>query len=440
MEEKFGIWLILDLFVNILTAIAVIIILAKTNSGFFLILLIIVFILWAFRPLYLAFKNMKKEFPDRKIKERKGNNLKDLDFRKFFINYPFISFILGIIILLLMTVYPNFFNFIDLDPQTRVQYFNTLTTLFGSLFVLIFSISLIALQISSDKFSSLIVIRYLKDKAVSASMISFIFSLLFCLSSYFYSNIFMEEVALLLIFLGLILIVSQFYLVSKYIDPVSICKDILVEIGETKERDEFSDTNKIEKFIEMYNLMVSSDEREAREIIKLLVEYRRKINIPRVKELVNNYLAVAGIEFAKEGKNSSLDSIDAILDLTEKEINYLIEQNEVYVIESSIMQSRGILQEILKKENGLDINRINLVQTQIYLLYERLFKKKNKNLDSINKKQVGPFLEEFSFGLMKVEKIEQRKEHIERIFQQNNRFMESLEREKIRKNKKVGFV
>ncbi|MCK5149705.1 hypothetical protein KAJ87_02165 [Candidatus Pacearchaeota archaeon] len=361
---------------------------------------------------------------------------KNLNFRKFFIKYPFIAFILGIIILILMAIYPSLFNFISLGSQIRTQYFNTLITLFGSLFVLIFSISLIAIQVSSKKFSSLIVKRYIKDKAISASMVFFIFSILFCLTSYFYSNLFMEEVALFLVLLGLILIVSQFYLVGKYIDPVSISKDILEEIKKVNEGNEFSDKNKIQKFIEIHHLLISSNEMEARAILKLLVEFRKKINLPRFKGLINNYITVSGIEFAKEGKNSSLDCIDNILNLGEKEIDNLIKNNEEYVIESSVMQSRGILQEIVKTNIGLDINKVSIVQIQIYLLYECLFKKENKDLDSINKKQIQPFLEEFSSELKKIEPIQSRKDYIERMYEQHNNFIESLERRKIN----GGFV
>jgi len=367
------------------------------------------------------------------------NFFKNLTLRNFFIDYPYIAFILGIIILILMASYPSFFNFIDLNLQTRTQFFNTLITLTGSLFVLIFSISLIALQIASNKFSSLIVKRYVKDKAVSASMIFFIFSIIFYLTSYFYSNIFMEEVALSLVILGLILIISQFYLVNKYIDPVSISKDILEEIKTVKEGSEFSDKNKIQKFIEIYYLLISSDEREVREILKLLAEFRRKTNLPRINGLINNYIASAGKDFAQKGENSSLDCIDNILDLSEKEIDFLIKNNEEYVIESSIMQSRGILQEITKTNISLDLNKVSIVQVQIYLLYERLLKKENKNLDSINKKQIQPFLEEFSSELKKIEPIQSRKDYIKRMYEQYNNFIESLERRKGRKIK-GGFV
>jgi len=59
MEEKFSIWLILDLFVRVITMLAVVVILAKSLSGIILTILIILLILWAFRPVWLAWRNLK---------------------------------------------------------------------------------------------------------------------------------------------------------------------------------------------------------------------------------------------------------------------------------------------------------------------------------------------------------------------------------------------
>ena len=57
MEEKFSIWLILDLFVRVITMLAIIIILVKYLKGLILLVMIILFVLWAFRPIFLTLKN-----------------------------------------------------------------------------------------------------------------------------------------------------------------------------------------------------------------------------------------------------------------------------------------------------------------------------------------------------------------------------------------------
>lgn len=74
MEEKFSLWLVLDLFVRIITMLAVVTILSKSLHGAVLTLMIILFILWAFRPMWLAWKNFQKDIkkkPKRKIKINK---------------------------------------------------------------------------------------------------------------------------------------------------------------------------------------------------------------------------------------------------------------------------------------------------------------------------------------------------------------------------------
>ena len=53
-----GIWAIIDVFVNILTLVVVVSILAKTMSGWALTFMIGVFIIWAFRPFGKLFKNL----------------------------------------------------------------------------------------------------------------------------------------------------------------------------------------------------------------------------------------------------------------------------------------------------------------------------------------------------------------------------------------------
>lgn len=77
-KNPFSIWLILDLFVNILTMLAVVTILAKSFSGIWLTFMIILFILWAFRPIYLALKDSLKDFklPSKKSKPLKINSKK----------------------------------------------------------------------------------------------------------------------------------------------------------------------------------------------------------------------------------------------------------------------------------------------------------------------------------------------------------------------------
>lgn len=75
-SEKFSswtfLWAIIDTFVNILTMTAVIILLADRIKNWFLIIMILIFALWTFRPLYLSFKEFIKKFP--KKKEKINNN------------------------------------------------------------------------------------------------------------------------------------------------------------------------------------------------------------------------------------------------------------------------------------------------------------------------------------------------------------------------------
>ncbi len=66
MGEEFGVWLTIDIFVRILTMLTVVTLLSKSIKGFMLFFMILIFLLWVFRPLYLAFKEfLKKESPLR---------------------------------------------------------------------------------------------------------------------------------------------------------------------------------------------------------------------------------------------------------------------------------------------------------------------------------------------------------------------------------------
>ncbi len=63
-------WAIIDTFVNIITMIAVIILLSNRIQNWFLVFMILVFLIWAFRPMYLSFKEFLEKFPKKKKKAR----------------------------------------------------------------------------------------------------------------------------------------------------------------------------------------------------------------------------------------------------------------------------------------------------------------------------------------------------------------------------------
>ena len=56
-KERFTLlWEIIDLFVRIITAVAVLIIISNNMQGIILTILVIIFIIWAFRPFIIALK------------------------------------------------------------------------------------------------------------------------------------------------------------------------------------------------------------------------------------------------------------------------------------------------------------------------------------------------------------------------------------------------
>jgi len=68
MEEKFDVWFILDLTVRIFAIFPVANAIANYYQNSILqTILILLFILWAFRPVYLFFKHLKKQ---KKIRKR----------------------------------------------------------------------------------------------------------------------------------------------------------------------------------------------------------------------------------------------------------------------------------------------------------------------------------------------------------------------------------
>jgi hypothetical protein len=79
---------------------AVVVLLAKDYSGLFLTFLILIFILWTFRPLYLAYQNFKKEIPKKKGKKKNQKQICQL----LFIAYLFI-FLSSILIFVLSVVF-----------------------------------------------------------------------------------------------------------------------------------------------------------------------------------------------------------------------------------------------------------------------------------------------------------------------------------------------
>lgn len=60
IKNPFNLWLVLDLFVRIMTMLAIAVVLANYMQGIKLTVFIALFILWAFRPIYLAFKELLK--------------------------------------------------------------------------------------------------------------------------------------------------------------------------------------------------------------------------------------------------------------------------------------------------------------------------------------------------------------------------------------------
>lgn len=69
VKNPFTIWLILDLFVNVLTMLAVVTVLGNQFKGLILTVFIVLFIMWAFRPVWLAWKNFN--LPPKKKREKK---------------------------------------------------------------------------------------------------------------------------------------------------------------------------------------------------------------------------------------------------------------------------------------------------------------------------------------------------------------------------------
>lgn len=351
--------------------------------------------------------------------------LKNLDFRRFFRSFPFVAFFSGIAILALMCLFPSFFNFIKLeDFSIRVQYFNTILGLLGGLFVLTFSISLISLQISASKFSTMVLRRYFRDKAVSALLIFFVFSIISCLTSYFSSAIFLEEAAFILAIISLILVVSQFYLVWKYADPIEITKQIIDEIKNAKKPNQIFERKNIERLVEIYYIAIKAEEGDAKEILKMLSDFRREVSLPTAKDFINGYIASSGKYFAQKGSDLSLDATYNLINFENKEISRL--EDKSHVINYAIMHARGVLQEIIKNVRNIDLHKVALVQTQLYLLYEILFKINEKHLNIVNEYQVRHFLDEFSTEMTKLETIESRKNFILLEYKQNKESIEHL--------------
>lgn len=101
MEEKFNVWLILDVTINILAILALIpIIVSYYKNSVIQILLIVLFIAWAFRPIWLACKNFKRDIK-KKTKKKSISNKKIKSYLLFFIKLLIIilSIILSIILI-----------------------------------------------------------------------------------------------------------------------------------------------------------------------------------------------------------------------------------------------------------------------------------------------------------------------------------------------------
>jgi len=101
MTEKLGLWLIIDVFVRIITMLAVVTLLAKTYSRAFMTFLVIVFMLWAFRPLYLSFREFKIEMQKKKVKQKIKPKL--MLFNTFL--FYFLIFILSVIFFFIEVTY-----------------------------------------------------------------------------------------------------------------------------------------------------------------------------------------------------------------------------------------------------------------------------------------------------------------------------------------------
>lgn len=101
-KEKFNswtfVWALIDTFVRILTLTAVAVIIAKTIKNLGLALIILVFVIWAFRPMYLAFKESIEKLP----KKKSANPKIDLSIKFLFY---FLLFILSILIFFGLVLY-----------------------------------------------------------------------------------------------------------------------------------------------------------------------------------------------------------------------------------------------------------------------------------------------------------------------------------------------
>jgi hypothetical protein len=96
------VWALIDTFVNILALTAVSIILAAKIKGFALFLIILVFILWSFRPMYLAFKEFIQKFPKKKPAKEKMKWLTFINILCYFL-----TFAISILIFLRSVIYLN---------------------------------------------------------------------------------------------------------------------------------------------------------------------------------------------------------------------------------------------------------------------------------------------------------------------------------------------
>jgi len=278
--------------------------------------------------------------------------------------------------------------------QNQSTFLGAIATSLSTMLVIIFSISLIAIQHASEKYTPRVLNYYVKNKRISFVFIIFIVGILFSIFSIGCPLKYSQEISFIFLIVSLLLAYYNFIKVSEFINPLKLLDQLTEEViinakkvENKKEGIDFFQNYIKDPISDISSICLKSDENIGDICIKKLKHIAKNVNLEWDKHFVMAELKEIGKKCARTQTKQKLavEAIISLLELAKENLQIIKEISGVlYLISDPIIWSREIFKEIVLSRNLNEIDSIDIrwIYNFIYLYIEEAIKDLNSELEA----------------------------------------------------------
>lgn len=276
--------------------------------------------------------------------------------------------------------------------QNQSTFLGAIATSLSTMLVIIFSISLIAIQHASEKYTPRVLNYYVKNKRISFVFIIFIVGILFSIFSIGYPLKYSQEISFIFLIVSLLLAYYNFIKVSEFINPLKLLDQLTEEVIKNAKKVENKGRDFFQNYIkgpisDISSICLKSDENIGDTCINKLKYIAKNVNFERDKHFVVAELKEIGKKCARTQTKQKLavEAIISLLELAKENLQIIKEKSgRLYLISDPIIWSREIFKEIVLSRNLNEIDSIDIrwIYSSIYLYVEEAIKDLNLELEA----------------------------------------------------------